>query len=290
MLKVKKNFCGQSVYYAIHPLFLTGRAIYLFVNDLSRDLNGKVSPKVKRRLYEDIENVSLYLVPSVLKFPPLEDERKLIAFAGIPPLYLKFRSSRVLSGLFPRVVFTVFQWCTKELSSQTQPQLHQNLARFYTDPAEGCSIILRCYSSFIKVVVHKERCAAGLSSDAALGLNLPSESICDESQVDFARAVCRRLKLVLKCTRNEFPWWKYMAYDLLVCCPVCCANSSVNHCCNHNVRGCKEEQCPHLLSESQLLASRGSIAYTRSVVAVNCKIHVDFVGFWFGSLEEQVIY
>lgn len=51
------------------------------------------------------------------------------------PLYLKFRSSRVLSGLFPRVVLTVFQWCTKELSSQTQPQLHQNLARFYTDPA-----------------------------------------------------------------------------------------------------------------------------------------------------------
>ena len=80
---------------------------------------------MKRRLYEDIENVSLYLVPSVLKFPPLEDERKLIAFAGIPPLYLKFRSSRVLSGLFPRVVLRfAFALNVKMVSSGRQVGLY----------------------------------------------------------------------------------------------------------------------------------------------------------------------
>ena len=231
-----------------------------------------------------------YLVPSMLKFPPLEDVSKLIAFAGIPPLYLKFKSSQVPSGLFPRVVLMVFQWCTKEFSCQTQPQLHQNFARFYTHPEEGCSLILQCYSSFIEVVVHKERCAAELSSDVTSGLNLPSESTYDAFQVDFARAVCRRLGLILECMRIEFPWLKNMACDLLVCCPVCCTSRSVNHCCNHNVLGCKEEQCLHLLSESQLLASRGSIICTRSVVAVSCKVPVDYVGFWFGSLEERVIY
>ena len=51
------DFGGQYVYYATHPLFLTTRAIYLLVNDLSRDPNGKVSPQVKRGFYEDIEDV-----------------------------------------------------------------------------------------------------------------------------------------------------------------------------------------------------------------------------------------
>ena len=231
-----------------------------------------------------------YLVPSMLKFPPQEDVRKLIAFAGIPSLYLKFKSTQVPSGLFPRVVLMVFQWCTKEFSSQTRPQLHQNFARFYTHPGEGCSIILQCHSSFIEVVVHKEGCAAGLSSDVESGLNLRSKSSYDPFQVDFARAICRRLGLILECMRKEFPWLKNMAYDLLVCCPVCCASRSVNHCSNHNVRGCKKEQCLHLWSESQLFASRGFIVCTRSVVAVNCKVPVDFVGFWFGSLEERVIF
>ena len=231
-----------------------------------------------------------YLVPSMLKFPPEEDVSELIAFAGIPSLYLKFKSSQVPIGLFPRVVLMVFQWCKKEFSSQEQPQLHQNFARFYTHPAEGCSLILKCHSSFIEVVVHKKRCAAGLSSDVAPALNLPSESTYDAFQVDFARAVCRRLGLILECMRIEFPWLKNMAYDLLVCCPVCSTRRSVNYCCNHNVHGCKEEQCLHLLSESQLLASRGSIVCTRSVFALNCEVPVDLVGFWFGSLEEQVMY
>ena len=51
------DFGGQSVYYATHPLFLTTRAIYLLVYDLSRDPDGKVSPEVKRGFYEDIEDV-----------------------------------------------------------------------------------------------------------------------------------------------------------------------------------------------------------------------------------------
>ena len=119
---------------------------------------------------------------------------------------------------------------------------------------------------------------------------MPSKSTYDAFQVDFARAVCRRLGLILECMRKEFPWLKNMAYDLLVCCPVCCASRSVNHCCNHNVRGCKKEQCLHLWSESQLLTGSEFILCTRSVVAVNCKVPVDCVGFWFGSLEERVMY
>ena len=231
-----------------------------------------------------------YLVPSMLKFPPEEDVRKLIASAGIPPLYIKFKSSRVPLGFFPRVVIMVFQWCTEEFSSQTGPVLYQNFARFCTHPAEGCSVILHSHSSFIEVVVHKERRAAGLLSDVAPEMNLPSESTHDAFQMDFARVVCRRLGLILECMRKEFPWLKNMACDLSVCCPVCSTGRSVNYCCNHNVRGCKEEQCLHLLSESELFASREFIECTQSVVAVKVRVPVNFVGFWFGSLEERVMY
>ena len=229
-----------------------------------------------------------YFVPSMLKFPPLEDVRKRITSTGIPPLFIKFKSSQVPAGLFPRLVLMVFQWCTKEFSSQMGHQLYQNFARFYTHPAEGCSLILHCHSSFIKVVVHKERCAAGLSSYVESGQHMPSKSKYDALQVKFARAVCRQLRLILECMRKEFFWLKKMECDLLVSCPVCWASHSVNHCSSHNVRGCEEEQCLHMISESQLFASRGSIVCTRSVVAV--KVPVDFVGCWFGSPEEWVMY
>ena len=236
------------------------------------------------------ESPNEYLVPSMLMFPPQEDITKLIASARIPSLFLKFKSTQVPSGLFPRLVLMVFQWCIKELSSQSQPQLHQNFARFYTHPVEGCSIILICHSSFIEVVVHKERSVVGLSTDVASGINLLSESKYDAFQVDFARAVCRQLGLILECMRKEFPWLKNIAYDFLVCCPVCCTRRSLNHCRSHNVRGCKEEQCLHLLSESQLRACLGPIVCTRAVSAVNCRVPVNCVGFWFRSLDEQVKY
>ena len=191
--------------------------------------------------------------------------------------------------------FLVWCWCSFSGAQRSFPVKHdlnyiKTLLDFTHIPLKVILKILQCHSSFIEVVVHKERCAAGLSSDVESELNLPSKSTYDAFQVDFACAVCRRLGLILECMRKEFPWLKNMAYDLLVCCPVCCASRSVNHCRNHNVLGCKEERCLHLLSKSQLFASRGSIVCTRSVVAENCKAPVDFVGFWFGSLQEQVMY
>ena len=238
----------------------------------------------------DSELCNEYLVPSMLVFPPKEDITKLIASAGIPSLFVRFKSSQVPFGLFPRLVLMVFQWCTKELSSQSQPQLHQNFARFYTHPVEGkgCSIILLCHSSFIEVVVHKESCAIGISADEESGLNLLSESSYDTFQVDFARAMCRQLGLMLECMRREFPWLKNIAYDFSVCCPVCCTGGFVNHCRSHNVRGCKEEQCLHLWSESQLRDCQEPLVCTRSVIAANYRVPVKYVGLWFRSVDEQV--
>ena len=38
------DFGGQSVYYATHPIFFTGKATYLLVYDLSNDPNDKATP------------------------------------------------------------------------------------------------------------------------------------------------------------------------------------------------------------------------------------------------------
>ncbi|PFX12864.1 putative serine/threonine-protein kinase pats1 [Stylophora pistillata] len=50
------DFAGQSVYYVTHPLFLTRRAIYFLVYDLSRNPSDKAIPLVKQGVYRKIED------------------------------------------------------------------------------------------------------------------------------------------------------------------------------------------------------------------------------------------
>ena len=50
------DFGGQSVYYATHPLFLTPRAIYLLVNDLSRNPHERAKSVMKQGLFTKYED------------------------------------------------------------------------------------------------------------------------------------------------------------------------------------------------------------------------------------------
>ena len=52
------DFAGQSVYYETHQLFMTSRAIYLLIYDLSRDPAGCAEPVKKQRVFEKIEENS----------------------------------------------------------------------------------------------------------------------------------------------------------------------------------------------------------------------------------------
>ena len=108
-----------------------------------------------------------YLVPSMVMSPPKEDVAKLITSTGIPSLFVKFESGQVLPGLFPRLVLMFFQWCTKEWLWQSEPELHRNFARFHRYPAEDCSVILLCHSSFIEVAVTMEDNALHPSSESS---------------------------------------------------------------------------------------------------------------------------
>lgn len=229
-----------------------------------------------------------YLVPSMLMFPPKEDVVKLFASAGIPSLFIKFKSGQVPPGLFPRLVLMFFQWCTKKWLNQSHPQLHHNFARFYTHPAEGCSVILLCHFSFIEVVVHKEASTSYLAAISPTGMHPSSELQYDTFQVNVARIVRRQLSLMLECMPRQLIWLKNMAYEMSVCCLVCCRQGYVSHCRSHNVRRCKKEECLHLWSESKLRESKGPIICTRSAVAEDYRVPLKLFEPWFKFVDEQV--
>lgn len=50
------DFGGQSVYYATHPIFLTARAMYLLVYDLSRDPHQVAKPVVRQGTFRKFED------------------------------------------------------------------------------------------------------------------------------------------------------------------------------------------------------------------------------------------
>ena len=56
------DFGGQSVYYDTHPIFLTEKAMYILVSDLSRNPNEKAILPVRKGLYRNkvISNFGLH--------------------------------------------------------------------------------------------------------------------------------------------------------------------------------------------------------------------------------------
>ena len=261
--KLLRNVC--------HPLFDdrdTWKSLIAIMEKLCL-----ISPRSSLAEGESHKN---YIAPSMLMFPPPKEYvAELIACTGIPSLFVKFESGKVPPGLFPRLVLMFFQWCTKEWLYQSEPELHRDFARFHSYPSEGCSVILLCHSSLLEVVVPME--------DS--GMHPSSDSSSNSFQVNVARMVQRQLVLMLECMRREFHWLKNMAYEMLVCCPVCCKPGSENHCCQHKISGCKQEECLHLWSESQC---KDPITCTKSAVAGNCRVPVSFFAPWFKFVDEQV--
>ena len=178
-----------------------------------------------------------YLVPSMLMSYPPEKLKNWVASAQIPPLFLKFESGQVPLGLFPRLLLKVFQ-CDKEKSPN--PHLYHNFARFYRDiEKKNYSLILQCYSSFIKVVVHRG--------------NGSHDDNHDPCYLSCAHEVRKQLVLILESMRKEFSWLKNMTYEISFLCPVCCQGGAVNNCRTHRRESCKQEECLHFLYEWQLV-------------------------------------
>ena len=212
-----------------------------------------------------------YLVPSMLKSPPPEGVMKLFESLEFPSLFLKFESGQVPPSVFPRLVVQFFQWCVAKWPSQPHPQLYLDFARFYTHPADGYSVILRCHSSSIEVAVHSEKLSSDLSNEGF--------------DVNITHDMRSRLGLMLEAMSEELFWLKNMQVEVSVLCPVC-----AEVCKSHHVNGCRQEQCLHFLSESELRNSPEPITCRKSAFVNNSTVQVTLFTHWFAFLDDEVNY
>lgn len=230
-----------------------------------------------------------YLVPSMLMSHPPKDIFKLVASAQIPSFFVRFESGQVPPGFFPRLLLQFFQWGQDEFWSAEYPQLYANFARFYTSEDDDCSVILLCHLTCIEVVVHRGNLRANLTESLQSKLNFYAVPNYDGFETSCARAVRRRLVLILECMRKEFFWFKNMKYEVGVICPVCCQERKANYCCkNHKQWCCEQEECLHFLSESDLPKAKDFIRCRRCPTAEINKVHVKRFAPWFETSDEQV--
>ena len=230
-----------------------------------------------------------YLVPSMLVSHPPEDIIKLVASAQIPSFYIRFESGQVPPGFFPRLLLQFFQWGHDEFWSAENPQLYANFARFYTSADDDCSVILRCHSSCIEVVVHRGNLCANPTECLQSKLNLFAIPNYDGFEESCARAVRRQLALMLECMRKEFFWFENMKYEVGVICSVCCQERKANYCCKHHKQWwCEQEECLHFVTESDLRKAKDFIRCRRCPTAEIDKVHVKRFAPWFETSDEQV--
>ena len=231
-----------------------------------------------------------YLVPSMLMSHPPQDIVELVSSAQIPSLFLMFESGQVPPGVFPRLVLKFFQWGHDEFWSPENPQLYLNFARFYTSGDEDCSVILLCHSSSIEVVVHRGNFSADLAESLSSKLNMSADVHYDAFEVACARAVRRKLGLMLECMRNEFCWLKNMKYETGFICSICCQGHAVKYCSTHHKQGCELEECLHFWSESDLHTAKQFIRCSRCATAKINKVHVKQFAPWISetSADTQV--
>ena len=237
----------------------------------------------------DVSCGDQYLVPSMLMSHPPGNIIKLVASAQIPSFYIRFESGQVPPGFFPRLVLQFFQWGQDEFWSAENPQLYANFARFYTSADDDCSVILRCHSSCIEVVVHKGNVSTNLTESFQSNLNLSAVPNYHGFEERCARAVRRQLALMLKCMREEFVWFNNMKYEVGVICPICCQERKANYCCKHHKQWwCEQEECLHFISESDLRKDKYFIRCRKCPTAEIDKVHVKSFAPWFETSDEQV--
>ena len=234
-----------------------------------------------------------YLVPAMLKTYPPEDIMNLVEVASktIPPLFLKFESGQVPPGLFPRLVLLFLQRGEEIFLSPERTKLFHNFARFFTSEEENWSVILLCLSTSIKVVVHRENLNHESRVESLLSkMTLSADPSYDTSDVTFPCKVLGQLGTILESMRNEFCWLKYMRYEVSFICPVCCQGGAAHYCDTHHVQGCKQEECLHFWSHSQLCNAKRIISCTKSVAAVNSRVQIVQFTPWSATLGNQVKY
>ena len=210
-----------------------------------------------------------YLVPSMLRTFSSEKISDLLASAHLPSLFLKFDTGRVPPGLFPRLVLEFFQWCRKEFLGAHVRNIYKNFVRFYIFPNQSLSLVLLCHSSTIEVVV------------------LSVKSAIDVVDVDSIRAFRNQLTSIIDRVRKKFFWVKNVGCKVSFLCPVCSYGRVVSLCPQHHGESCKQEECLHFISESDL-GDEKQVVCTNSDAVLDNRIHAEQFTPWISSGKEKV--
>ena len=229
-----------------------------------------------------------YLVPSMLMSHPPQGITTLLESAQIPSLFLKFESCQIPPSLFPRLVLQFFQWCTEEFPSPLDPQLYHNFARFYISSDVGCSVVLLCHPSSLEVVVLSENHNIDLDEELQSKASFSTDRSQCLFEVTVARTVRRQLVLLLECMKKEFCWLSNVRSEVSFLCPVCSQGGIVNYCQTHRAEGCKQQECLHFWSESELCNCTQAVICRESADAVETMVQVKRFTPWFIIPNEKV--
>ena len=229
-----------------------------------------------------------YLVPSMLMSLPPEDIIKLVSSAQLPSLFLRFDSGLVPAGLFPRLVVKFFQLWTEAFPSQPFPQLFHNFARFFISPDEGSSVVFLCHSSSVEVVILNVNDSLTHLGRLLSKMKVSTRSCRGNTEMSPAHFVRSQLSLMIDSMLNEFFWLKNMRCEMSFLCPVCCHQGAVNLCRNHCAKRCKQEECLHFFSESELYKSTEAIVCIRAATAEDNRVSLKQFAPWFTFGQEEV--
>ena len=229
-----------------------------------------------------------YLVPSMLMSHPPQGIMKLLESAQIPSLFVKFESCQIPPSLFPRLVLHFFQWCAEEFPSQVEPQLHHNFARFYISPDEGCSVVLLCHPSSLEVFILSENHTFDVDEGYQSKVSFSADQRQRSSEATVASAVRRQLVLLLECMKREFCWLNDIRCEVSFLCPACSQGGTVNFCQTHRAVGCKQQECLHFWSESELWNCPRAVICRRSADVVETRVQVKQFAPWLLVPNEEV--
>ncbi|XP_022798991.1 uncharacterized protein LOC111337035 [Stylophora pistillata] len=200
----------------------------------SKNCNGKEYP---------------YFVPFMLR-SPIKDTRGPKVQNGPLPVFLKFNTKYIPSGLFCRLGVLFWHWASKFYPHCKAPAFYANAARFQV--SEDYHLILKCHRTVIKLAIWTRR-----DSDAE-----KEQSLCEEllSHLEHCKS-----ELSITCR-----WLQSVTWELHVQCSLCepCPKKSrvgTDICIWHGQEGCRHDDCGHYLK----LRSLG--------LSASCKYCVDDV-------------
>ncbi|KXJ06787.1 putative serine/threonine-protein kinase pats1 [Exaiptasia diaphana] len=145
-------------------------------------------------------------------------------------LVIRFKSSHLPFGVFPRLFAAVHKLCSSRWPDSTAPSLSRNFARFYI-ANDAFSLVLISDVQTITVALVNEETPG--------------------SQDDY---LCSFLLKFLRKTLPEmmesFPWMKSLEFEFGIHCPIC---EDAVPCTKHNKMACSRDSCAHFIPEKELL-------------------------------------